>query len=707
AGAARRGGAGGGRRARALLAVGLNLLALLFSATAFGTTHWCEGTQRVPKPTCGPHKRTNCLDYGYEEAGAGNGSAGNASSVVHYSWETGDDRFLFRYFHAGIWYSCEENINAPGEKCRSFIDLAPASEKGVLWLSVVSEVLYIFLLVIGFSLMCLELLHSDNVIDGLKLNAFAAVFTVLSGLLGMVAHMMYTQAFQATVSLGPEDWRPHSWDYGWSFCLAWGSFTCCMAASVTTLNSYTKTVIEFRHKHKALEQGFPQEGPAYADHQPPVKYFHERLEEERAEAGAVRLEGLRGYSSNTGGCGGVAPGRRFSLGTSSRAGGRSGERSPKSCLFGLLGPRDGGEEEEEAPAPLLEAAEGAQRISLSLPLPLRTAQHPAVRPQGNAGSGCPAPGATASSSPLSGSSTDTAASLSLSLEPASQPASPSTGRPGAAPWGATSQRPVEPLHPQPPAAGSSPTGPHARGRPAFLLAAPRSHSGSGLENSATPGAASSSPGSPDSPLLSSGARAERKAPSSSAQGRGGARLAGKEPEEEDDLKSFVTHQEFLAVERELEEVREELQCLRREVRHISETVQPLAAESRRYNGHTLLELRAMARCEQDPRQAAHKVLTALFSDVCLLQHPGPEPACNARAPPATARGRPGAVHRLLRDPAEHLPRAQQPGPARGGAGGGPLRAPHGGPCPPSGKCPAGLTVPGVLRTDWLQSVALF
>ena len=38
-----------------------------------------------------------------------------------------------------------------------------------------------------------------------------------TGLLGMVAHMMYTQVFQVTVSLGPEDWRPHSWDYGWSF----------------------------------------------------------------------------------------------------------------------------------------------------------------------------------------------------------------------------------------------------------------------------------------------------------------------------------------------------------------------------------------------------------------------------------------------------------------------------------------------------------
>uniref|UniRef100_M3XKP3 GSG1 like n=2 Tax=Latimeria chalumnae TaxID=7897 RepID=M3XKP3_LATCH len=130
------------------------------------------------------------------------------------------------------------------------------------------------LLVVGFSLMCLELFHSSNVIDGLKLNAFAAVFTVLSGLLGMVAHMMYTQVFQVTVSLGPEDWRPHSWDYGWSFCLAWGSFTCCMAASVTTLNSYTKTVIEFRHKRKIFEQGFREE-QTFID-QDAIKYFRER-----------------------------------------------------------------------------------------------------------------------------------------------------------------------------------------------------------------------------------------------------------------------------------------------------------------------------------------------------------------------------------------------------------------------------------------------
>ncbi|KAL4659036.1 germ cell-specific gene 1-like protein [Arapaima gigas] len=237
------------RKCRALLSVTLNLVALFFSTTAFVTTYWCEGTQRVPKPNCTRDRRHNCIDYGLNESD---------QSKVHYSWETGDDRFLFRRFHTGIWYSCEESIGGGG----------------VLWLSVVSEVLYIMLLVVGFSLMCLELFHSSSVIDGLKLNAFAAVFTVLSGLLGMVAHMMYTQVFQITVSLGPEDWRPHTWDYGWSFCLAWGSFTCCMAASVTTLNSYTKTVIEFRHKRKLLELGLRDER-TFLDQQA-FHYFRDR-----------------------------------------------------------------------------------------------------------------------------------------------------------------------------------------------------------------------------------------------------------------------------------------------------------------------------------------------------------------------------------------------------------------------------------------------
>lgn len=60
------------------------------------------------------------------------------------------------------------------------------------------------------TIVCLGLL-------GTVCNDAVCVCVCVAGLLGMVAHMMYTQVFQITVSLGPEDWRPHSWDYGWSF----------------------------------------------------------------------------------------------------------------------------------------------------------------------------------------------------------------------------------------------------------------------------------------------------------------------------------------------------------------------------------------------------------------------------------------------------------------------------------------------------------
>ncbi|MBN3286563.1 GSG1L protein, partial [Polyodon spathula] len=268
------------RRQRASLALTLNFIAVVFSVSALSTSYWCEGTRKVAKPFCkGPVKlrQSYCIMF--------NSSNINDSRLVQYIWETGDDKFLMRRFHTGIWLSCEENVNGIGENCRSFLNIAPPHEKGqqgdwfssisfqqsaiwflvsgaqrkaraggVLWLCIVAECLYILLLVTGGILMSIEICHFTNVIDGLKLNAFAAIFTVLSGLLGMVAHMMYTTAFQLTVSLGPEDWRPQTWDYGWSYCLAWGSFTSCMASSVTTINRYTKTILEFKHKRRKIEK---------------------------------------------------------------------------------------------------------------------------------------------------------------------------------------------------------------------------------------------------------------------------------------------------------------------------------------------------------------------------------------------------------------------------------------------------------------------
>uniref|UniRef100_A0A8C9SKB5 Germ cell-specific gene 1-like protein n=1 Tax=Scleropages formosus TaxID=113540 RepID=A0A8C9SKB5_SCLFO len=234
------------RRRRATLALTLNLLALLFAVSALTTSYWCEGTRKVVKPFCtGPVtlKQSFCIRY--------NSSNLNDSRLVQYIWETGEDKFLMRKFHTGIWFSCEGD--GGWWQCLT-LTLLMRYFSGVLWLCIVAECLYIVLLSTGGILMSIEVCYYSNVIDGLKLNAFAAIFTVLSGLLGMVAHMMFTTAFQLTVSLGPEDWKPQTWDYSWSYILAWSSFTACMASSVTTINRYTKTILEFKHKRRNIEK---------------------------------------------------------------------------------------------------------------------------------------------------------------------------------------------------------------------------------------------------------------------------------------------------------------------------------------------------------------------------------------------------------------------------------------------------------------------
>ncbi|XP_075696175.1 germ cell-specific gene 1-like protein isoform X2 [Rhinoderma darwinii] len=251
------------RKNRSLLSVLLNLLALSFSVAAFFTSYWCEGTHKVVKPPClSAVKSKNCqvlsLNSSVTNSEISDINGTLDQNAVHYNWETGDDKYAFKYFHTGFWFSCEKH---QGESCRSFIELTPDSEKGVLWLSVISEFLYIILLSLGFLLMCLELFTFSNFIDGLKINAFAAIITVLSGLLGMVAHMMYMTVFQVTVNLGPKDWRPQTWYYGWSFGLAWLSFTLCMSASVLTLNTYTKTILEFKYRRRIFEKNVRECNP--------------------------------------------------------------------------------------------------------------------------------------------------------------------------------------------------------------------------------------------------------------------------------------------------------------------------------------------------------------------------------------------------------------------------------------------------------------
>ncbi|XP_009178517.1 germ cell-specific gene 1 protein isoform X3 [Papio anubis] len=241
---------------RTLLSAVLSMLSLSFSTISLLSNYWFVGTQKVPKPLCEKGLAAKCFDMPVSL----DGDTTNTSTqeVVQYNWETGDDRFSFRSFRSGIWLSCEETVEEPGERCRSFIELTPPTEREILWLSLGTQITYIGLQFISFLLLLTDLLLTANPACGLKLSAFAAVSSVLSGLclpvssvglLGMVAHMMYSQVFQATANLGPEDWRPHVWNYGWAFYMAWLSFTCCMASAVTTFNTYTRMVLEFKCKH--------------------------------------------------------------------------------------------------------------------------------------------------------------------------------------------------------------------------------------------------------------------------------------------------------------------------------------------------------------------------------------------------------------------------------------------------------------------------
>uniref|UniRef100_A0A480SQT9 Germ cell-specific gene 1 protein isoform X8 n=1 Tax=Sus scrofa TaxID=9823 RepID=A0A480SQT9_PIG len=204
---------------RTCLSAVLNVLSLSLSTTSLLSNYWFVGTQKVPKPVCGKGLAARCFDLPVPL----DGSSSNASAqeVVQYSWETGDDRFTFHAFWSGMWLSCEEIVEEPGERCRSFLELTPPTERGekgllefatlqgpchptlrfggkqlmekasfphpplglvakILWLSLGAQFAYIGLELISFLLLLTDLLFTENPGFGLKLSAFASVSSVLS-----------------------------------------------------------------------------------------------------------------------------------------------------------------------------------------------------------------------------------------------------------------------------------------------------------------------------------------------------------------------------------------------------------------------------------------------------------------------------------------------------------------------------------------------
>ncbi|XP_064447616.1 germ cell-specific gene 1 protein isoform X4 [Mirounga angustirostris] len=205
---------------RTFLSALLNMLSLSLSTTSLLSNSWFVGTQKVPKPVCGKGLATECSDMPVPL----DGSSTNTSSqeVVQYSWEAGDDRFSFHTFWSGMWLSCEETVEEPGERCRTFNELTPPTQRGekgllefatlqgprhptlpfggkrlmekaflphpplglvakILWLSVGAHFSSIGLEFVSFLLLLMDLLFTGNPGCGLKLSAFAAISSVLSG----------------------------------------------------------------------------------------------------------------------------------------------------------------------------------------------------------------------------------------------------------------------------------------------------------------------------------------------------------------------------------------------------------------------------------------------------------------------------------------------------------------------------------------------
>lgn len=107
---------------RASLALSLNFVALAFAVSAVSTSYWCEGTRKVAKPFCtGPPvkvKQSFCIRF--------NSSNVNDSRLVQYIFETGEEKFLLRKFHTGIFFSCEQAADMNG-KCHLFYSRAAGS----------------------------------------------------------------------------------------------------------------------------------------------------------------------------------------------------------------------------------------------------------------------------------------------------------------------------------------------------------------------------------------------------------------------------------------------------------------------------------------------------------------------------------------------------------------------------------------------------
>lgn len=104
---------------RTLVSAVLTMLSLGLSTASLLSNEWFVGTQKVPEPLCGQGLAAEC--FGMPMSLDGVVTNTSAQAVVQSTWQAGDDRFSFLTFRSGMWLSCEETMEGPGNV------LAPAT----------------------------------------------------------------------------------------------------------------------------------------------------------------------------------------------------------------------------------------------------------------------------------------------------------------------------------------------------------------------------------------------------------------------------------------------------------------------------------------------------------------------------------------------------------------------------------------------------
>lgn len=80
----------------------MSLLTNLISVNSSFTLH-------AEAPTVDPRNQPNGTLSPLEKQELARLQKEQLANAVHYIWETGEDKYMLRYFHTGFWLSCEKH----------------------------------------------------------------------------------------------------------------------------------------------------------------------------------------------------------------------------------------------------------------------------------------------------------------------------------------------------------------------------------------------------------------------------------------------------------------------------------------------------------------------------------------------------------------------------------------------------------------------